>query len=211
MGKIIVIKWVKELGFNCLMGVINIVSGRFFSFFSMTRFLACANVLRLDEYDFLYLPLCKRKLDFSKRRQDNWTFNQKFPKMAKNGQKWPKMAKNGQKWPKMTKNDQKWPKMAKNGQKWPKITKHVLRLQTKFRLYKYLNVLDTVNISKSESIASTLAITLSKKTKNCPKKQNITKNYQRWPKITKITKSVLWLDKYGFLNLPHWKRFLIIF
>ena len=72
------------MGFNCLMGVINIVSGRFFSFFSMTRFLACANVLRLDEYDFLYLPLCKRKLDFSKRRQVIWTFIQKFPKMAKN-------------------------------------------------------------------------------------------------------------------------------
>ena len=78
MGKIIVIKWVKELGFNCLMGVINIVSGRFFSFFSMTRFLACANVLRLDEYDFLYLPLCKRKLDFLKRRQVISTFNQRY-------------------------------------------------------------------------------------------------------------------------------------
>ena len=182
------------------MGVINIVSGRFFSFFSMTRFLACANVLRLDEYDFLYLPLCKRKLDFSKRRQDIWTFNQKFSKMVINGIKLSKMAKNGQ----------KWPKMAKSGQKWSKITKHVLRLQTKFRLYKYLNVLDTVNISKSESIASTLANALSKKTKNCPKKQNITKNYQRWPKITKIIKSVLLRDRYGFLNLPHWKQFLII-
>ena len=74
------------------MGVINIVSGRFFSFFSMTRFLACANVLRLDEYDFLYLPLCKRKLDFSNKRQVIWTFNQKFPKMAKNSQKWTKMS-----------------------------------------------------------------------------------------------------------------------
>jgi hypothetical protein len=62
----------------------------------MTRFLACANVLRLDEYDFLYLPLCKRKLDFPKWRQDIWTFNQKFPEMAKNYQKWPKITKNGQ-------------------------------------------------------------------------------------------------------------------
>ena len=97
MGKIYVIKWVEELGFNCLMGVINIVSGRFFSFFSMTRFLACANVLRLDEYDFLYLPLCKRKLNFLKRRQVISTFNQNFPKMARNGQKWTKMTKNGQK------------------------------------------------------------------------------------------------------------------
>ena len=99
MVRIIIIKWVKEFGFNCLMGVINIVSGRFFSFFSMTRFLACANVLRLDEYDFLYLPLCKRKLDFSKRRRDIWTFNQKFPKMTKNDLKLPEIARNYQKLP----------------------------------------------------------------------------------------------------------------
>ena len=131
------------------MGVINIVSGRFFSFFSMTRFLACANVLRLDEYDFLYLPLCKRKLDFPKRRQDIWTFNQK------------------------------WPKITKNGQKLPKMAKPILQLQTKIRLSKDLNVLDTVNISKSESIASTLVITQSKNSKNCQKRQNFTKNYHR--------------------------------
>ena len=108
MGKIIVIKWVKELGFNCLMGVINIVSGRFFSFFSMTRFLACANVLRLDEYDFLYLPLCKRKLDFPKWRQVIQTF--------------------GQKWPKMTKHDQKW----------KKNTKHILQKKTRLNEYDFL-------------------------------------------------------------------------
>ena len=78
-----------------------------------------------------------------------------------------------------TKNFQKWPKITKNGQKLPKMAKHVLQLQTKIRLFKDLNMLDTVNISKSESIASTLAIAQSKKSKNFQKLQNITKNYKR--------------------------------
>ena len=78
--------------------------------------------------------------------------------------------------------------MAKNSQKWPKITKHVLQLQTKFRLSKYLNVLDTVNISKSESIASTLAIALSKKTKNRPKNKTLPKITKDDPKLQKLQK-----------------------
>ena len=78
----------------------------------------------------------------------------------------------------MDKNDQKWTKTAK---KLKKKTKHVLRLQTKIRLTKYLNVLVIVNISKSESIASTLLIAQSKKVQKLPK---TTKQYQKLPAIT---------------------------